>query len=255
MAYSDYVEPNLPDYGSDKYNQKAPTINPDLANIDYTGDSQLWKTGYSGAEQSAIERLLSIIKYGGYSPEQKQAMLNAGMTPINQEATAANTAATNSAYARGLGQSGVLSRSYGQIEGQKQDALTKLVGGIEAQSAAAVQPAIESIQQGVTSERNAKIQYEQIKADVAEKKAALATQLGMKQADIEMLMKQLNDTLYMSDADRAVKMAEIQNTFNLNEDQMKQAKETADADREANFWANLLGGLFGAGGSILGSFV
>jgi len=210
------------------------------------------QTAYSGAESGAIGKLADIIKYGGYSPEQKQAMLQGAMQPVYQQAEQAGRQATGSAYARGLGQSGVLQRSLTDIQKGVGSSMASLAGGIEQQSAAQVLPAIGAVQTGQANLQNMLQSQSQYNAGLAQQREQLAVQLNMKQGDLQSAINQINATLDMSDADRMVKLAEIQNNYQLDATKLQVLQEEAKKDRIASFWSNLLGGAMTATGGVLG---
>jgi hypothetical protein len=210
------------------------------------------QTAYSGAESGAISKLSDIIKYGGYSPEQKQAMLQGAMQPVYQQAEEAGRSATGSAYARGLGQSGVLQRSLTDIQKGVGSSMASLAGGIEQQSAAQVLPAIGAVQTGQANLQGMLQQQSQYNANLAQQREQLAVQLNMKQGDLQSAINQINATLDMSDADRQVKLAEIMNNYQLDATKIQVLQEEAKKDRIASFWASLLGGAATVTGGVLG---
>jgi hypothetical protein len=210
------------------------------------------QTPYSTAEQGAIAKLADIIKYGGYSPEQKQAMLTGAMQPVYQQAEEAGRQATGSAYARGLGQSGVLQRSLTDIQKGVGSSIASLAGQIEQQSAAQVMPAIQATQTGQQNLQQMLQSQSQYNANLAQQRESLAVQLNMKQGDLQAAINQINATLDMSDADRQVKLAEIQNTYRLDASKLAVLQSEAKKDRWANFFANLLGGGANIAGAALG---
>jgi len=79
---------------------------------------------------------------------------------------------------------------------------------------------------------------------------------------LQTVIDQINATLYMSEQDRQVELTRIQQQYNLGMAELEQAgaiaemeNEARNRDRTANFWANLLGGLVGGGGTALGGFL
>jgi len=240
------------------------------------------QTPYAGVEQNAIAQLANIIQYGGYSPEQKQTMYTGMMAPVQQQAEEARRQAEADAYSRGLGQSGVLSRSYGDIDQQLLASGQQARGQIEAQGAAQVLPAIQAIQQGqqnlqqmglqqalsnaqLAQQREAlasqlslgsgelAAQMAQTNAQIALGREELATQLNMHQGDLERAIDQINATLDMSDADRQLELQRIMNQFNLDTAQLEMVQNEAKKDRWANFFGNLIGGGATVAGAALGA--
>jgi hypothetical protein len=222
---------------------------PQLIKTDWDSAAQ---TPYSGAESGAIAKLAEIIKYGGYSPETKQTMLTGAMQPVYQQAETASEAATRNAYARGLGQSGVMQRSLTDIQKGVGSSMAQLAGGIEQQSAAQVMPAIGAVQTGQQNLQTMILNNAKYNADLAQGREELATSLNMKQGDLQTAINQINATLDMSDADRQVKLAEIQNNYQLDATKLQVLQEEAKKDRIASFWSNLLGGAMTATGGVLG---
>jgi len=205
-------------------------------------------TAYSGAEGGAIASLANIIKYGGYSPEQKQTMYGGMMAPVYQQGEEARRAAEADAYSRGLGQSSVLSRGYGDIDKQLMASGQQAMGQIEAQGAAQVMPAIQATQQGQQNLLQMQQAQSQFNAQLQQSHEQLAAQLNMHGGDLQMALNQINATLEMSDADRQVQLQQIMNQFNLDVTQMEMLQNEAKKDRWSSFFSNLLGG----GAEILG---
>ena len=213
------------------------------------------ETKYSGAETGAIGQLSNIIKYGGYSPEQKQTMFSGMMAPVTQQAEQARIGAEADAYSRGLGQSGVLSRSYGDIDKQVMASGAQAMGNIEAQGAGMVLPAIQATQQGQQQLLQMMQQQSQFNAQLAQEKEQLSAQLNMHAGDLQVAITQINAAADMSDADRAMELQRIMNQFNLDATQMQIVQEQARKDRWASFFANLLGGGAAAAGTIAGAAI
>ncbi len=223
---------------------------PQKQTVDWSATGQ---TPYSGVEGGAIARLADIIKYGGYSPEQKQTMLTGAMQPVYQQAEEAGRQATGSAYARGLGQSGVLQRGLTDIQKGVGSSVAQLAGQIEQQGAAQVMPAIQAAQTGQQNLQQMMLNQAQYNANLAQQREELATQLNMKSGDLQTAIAQINATLDMSDADRQVKLAEITNQYGLDAAKLEALQQEAKKDRWSNFFANLLGGAATVGGAALGA--
>ena len=211
-----------PRYGMGDWQQ----YNPNTAQANYNPD--------------AMSRLSDIIRHGGYSPEQKQTMLGGAMAPVYEQAREAGQRAEGDAYSRGLGQSGVLSRSYGDIERGVSGSMATIAGQIEQQGAAQVMPAIQNMMQG-----------EQFNASLRQEKENLAAQLNMHSGDLQVALNKINSAMDMSDADRAVTLAQMQNQYNLDASQMEMLQNEAKKDRWSSFWANLMGsGAMVAGAAV-----
>jgi len=224
--------------------------NPQLVQSSWNPNQQ---TAYSGAEGGAIQQLSNILQYGGYSPEQKQTMYSGMMAPVYQQAEEARRQTEADAYSRGLGQSGVLSRGYGDIDKQLLSSGQQAMGQIEAQGAAQVMPAIQTVQQGQQNLLQMTQAQSQFNAQLAQEKEQLAAQLNMHTGDLQMALNQINATLEMSDADRQVQLQQIMNQFNLDAAQMEMLQNEAKKDRWSSFFANLLGGAARVGGAYVGT--
>jgi hypothetical protein len=204
---------------------------------------------YSGAEGGAIAALNSILQYGGYSPEQKQTMLAGSMAPVYEQANEAARRAQADAYARGLGQSGVLSRSYGDINKGVETSIAQLAGQIEQAGQAQVLPAIGAVQTGQKNLADMLQSQSQFNANLALEREKLATQMNLGAGELSAAIAKINSTAEMSDADRQVELQRIMNQFNLDATQMEILQNEAKKDRWSNFFSNLIGG----GASIAGA--
>ena len=210
------------------------------------------KTAYSDAEGSAISRLASLIQQGGYSPEQKQMMYGGRMAPVYQQAEESARQTEADAYSRGLGQSGVLSRGYGDIQKQVLASGQQTMGQIEQEGAGMVMPAIQATQQGQQNLLQMQQQQSQFNAELQQSHEQLAAQLNMHGGDLQIAMNQINATLEMSDADRQVQLQQIMNQFNLDAAQMEMLQQEAKKDRWSSFFANIFGGAAEVAGGYLG---
>ena len=202
-------------------------------------------TQYGGAEGSAIARLNQIIAQGGYSPEQQTQLAQPGINTILEEAERQRTAAKGDAYSRGLGQSGVLSRSYGDIDRSTQGSIGQLMGDIQAQGAQMVPGAVQQVQQGQSMAQEQAFR----EADLRQQHEQLAAQVGLGAADLEMALSQLNASIDMGNADRELETQRLQSQYNLSRSQAQAVyeqalmeRDQAGRDRTSNFFANLLGG-------------
>lgn len=220
--------------------------NPNLVQSNYDPNQQ---TKYSDAESGAIAQLSNIIKYGGYSPEQSQSMFQGIMAPVTEQAEESRRSAEADAYSRGLGQSSVLSRSYGDIDKSVLSQAQQAMGQITEQGAAQVLPAVQAVQSGQQNLMQMQQSQSQFNAQLAQEKENLAAQLNMHSGDLSVAIAQINSTAEMSDADRQVELQKIMNQFNLDATQMQLLQDQAKKDRWASFFANLLG----SGASVLGA--
>jgi len=246
MASKDFYKGlAAPDYqgtipgATPRYNKTTKTYDP---NADMTGKSE-----YSGAETSAVGRLNSIIAHGGYSPEQKQTMIQGAMAPVYDAAEVAKKKAEADAYARGVGQSSVLSRSYGDVDKSVLSNLAQITGNVEKEGADKVNESIQLVQSGAAQ-----------KADYQAQKAQLAAQLNMNDSQMDQAFAQINSAADANDADRMLQYDKIKNDYNLSQAQfdllVAQAKNDqyqTEKDRKANFWANIIGSAASVAGAAI----
>jgi len=238
---------------------KAPTTQKQTLNWNPYAPKQVqsvWNpnqpTAYSGAEGSAIASLADIIKYGGYSPEQKQTMYGGMMAPVYQQGEEARRGAEADAYSRGLGQSSVLSRSYGDIDKQLMASGQQAMGQIEAQGAAQVMPAIGAVQTGQANLLEMTRKNEELQATLRQDHERLAAELNIHEGDLQMALNQINAAMEMSDADRQIELQRIINQFNLDATQIRVLQDQAKKDRWASFFSNVFGGAAEVAGGYLG---
>lgn len=142
-------------------------------------------TPYSGIESNAISQLSNIIQYGGYSPEQKQAMIQGAMAPVYQGAEEARQRTEADAYARGLGQSSVLSRGYADIDQSVLAALAGITGQIEQQGAGMIMPAIQAAQVGQQNLQQMMSAQAEAEAGRGMTREQLLTQLNIAGGELE----------------------------------------------------------------------
>jgi hypothetical protein len=198
-------------------------------------------TPYDTAQTSAIQKLYDIANNGGYTPAQINTFMTGTEAGLQPQIDAAKLAAKNDAYARGLGGSSVLSANYANIDKGKIASLAQALAGYTQQGAAMVPGAISAIQQGVSSNQNLALQYNQMQMDLEKQKNDFAQQIGMDRATSQRFYDQLAATVSMSNADREVAMRQLQQQYNLTEDQIAAAKEIADQQSATSFFSNLLG--------------
>jgi len=175
------------------------------------------------------------------------------MAPVYQQAEESARQTEADAYSRGLGQSGVLSRGYGDIQKQVLASGQQTMGQIEQEGAGMVMPAIQATQQGQQHLMEMMQNQSQFNAQLAQEKEQLATQLNMHAGDLQMTLNQLNAAMDMSDADRELEFQRIRNQFNLDAAQMRILQDQARKDRWSNFFANIFGGAAEVGGAALGA--
>lgn len=243
--------PKFMDYTTNKnqnighYTKNWDSYNPD----NYGGFYDPNKANkYSGAESTMIDRLTGMVKHGGYTPEQKKAMYQGSMQNVYREADQARERVQNDAYARGLGQSSVLSRGYGDIDQAVLAESARVSGELERDSAQMGMEAMTKIQQGEQIAQQYAMEANQFKQN-------LMAQLNMNEGQLNMALNQINSAIDMDTANREMQFTQIMNDFNLNRAELEIMQVQAEKDRKASFWSNLIGGTIGAGGNILGSML
>jgi len=180
---------------------------------------------YQPLQGDVMKRLSSMITGGGYSPEQKQAMYTGAMTPVQEEAERQREQAQADAYSRGLGQSGVLSRSFGDIGQSLMRRGAEVAGGIEGESARnAFQNALQAIgayQTGTQADREYQLQYDTLKS-----------QINLDDRQMQLMLGQLEQAAYKDDYQRELAEMEIRNNFGLNQAQLEQARWIAETSAQ-----------------------
>jgi hypothetical protein len=220
------------------------------------------KTRWSGAEGAGINRIGDILRHGGYSPEQIRSMSAPGIAEIQQQAGIERKRVQGDAYSRGLGQSGVLSRSYGDVNRAATGAIGSLVGDITREGTRMVPGAISEARQGQEGLQQMKFENAQFNAQLRQAHEQLSAELSISGAELQNAVDKINATLYMNEQDRAVELKRIAMQYELGERELAQAmkiaemkKVAADKDRRANLVANIVGGGLGAVGSVVGGFL
>jgi len=221
-------------------------------------------TQYDKIGGDVMNRIRQVIQSGGYSPEQKQAMYEAAMTPVREEAQRLQEQAQNTLYSRGLGHSGVMQRAQSDISQQVLRRAAEVSGGIEQASAEnAIRnslAAIQAYQQGQASDRDVALNIEQMKmqnalanAQLEQQRQELMTQTGLDARRFDLMMGELAQAAYMNDVDRSLKEAEIKNKYNLDAAQLELAKYVAEqevAQARRDWWSHLISTIIG--GTIYG---
>lgn len=214
--------------------------NPDTGAVNAAANQA---TGYEGTQDSAIKQLTAMIEGGGLSAEQRATMFNAGKTALEDTATSQKAQAEMDAYSRGLGQSGVLSRSYGAIDKNTQQGIGQLSSDIEQKAIDQISQAISQTQSGIKSQQETALQ----KAQLVQQGEELRAKLSMDENNYNAMMTQLKSTESMSNADRELALKELATQYGLSVAEMAAAKEQADKE----FMGDILGGLIGGAGTLL----
>ena len=220
------------------------------------------KTAYSPLQGDVISTLAQQMKGGAYTPEGKQKMITGAMTPVHEMAAKMKQGATEDAYARGLGQSGVLSRSKGEIDRSTLARMAEVTGRVEKDAAENASrnafAAITAFQTGQANEQEVKLSIERMRlenaqadADLAQKHEELKRQINLDDRQMQIMLSQLEQAAYMTDVDREQFEMQVRNNYNLSKAQIELGKEVAIAEiKQANrdWWNDLLGNAIDAVG-------
>lgn len=213
-------------------------------------------TPYSPMQGDVMNRMGELMRGEAYSPEGKQKIIGGAMAPVQEMAQKMKQQATEGAYARGLGQSGVLQRSHGEIDRSTLARMAEVSGGVEQwateRSIQDAFAAIQAFQQGQVNEREVSIAIEEMKLQNAESNALYAQKYEQLKADInfddrdmQKMLAELAQTAYQGDADREIAEMQIKNNFNLSVAQLELAKDIARSGEQTDF-VDVVGAIFGA---------
>jgi hypothetical protein len=215
-----------------------------------------WSETAGGARNAIGE----ILKYGGYSPEMVQTISAPVISGINTEAGQARTRLEGDIRGRGLGYSSAGGRLQGELEGQRQQAISSALGGIVQQGAQMVPGAISEARQGEQMVQQLTLQSKQYDAQLAQAHEQLMADLSMSRAQSQQLVDQLKATMWSDENTRRVQLEKMSRDYNLSQQQLDQAmkiarmeQEQAELDRKTQFWATIAGGALGAAGTIAGA--
>ncbi len=220
------------------------------------------KTAYSPLHGDVISTLAQQMKGGAYTPEGKQKMITGAMTPVHEMAAQMKQGATEDAYARGLGQSGVLSRSKGEIDRTTLARMAEVTGRVEKDAAENASrnafAAITAFQTGQANEQEVKLSIERMRlenaqadADLAQKHEELKRQINLDDRQMQIMLSQLEQAAYMTDVDREQFEMQVRNNYNLSKAQIELGKEVAIAEiKQANrdWWNDFIGNAIDAVG-------
>ena len=271
---------NVPSWSEDYYKTKlSPTgwksqisgdwkpFQPTQASTGWSIDQGVKQTPYSPMQGDVISTLAQQMKGGAYTPEGKQKMITGAMTPVHEMAAQMKQGATEDAYARGLGQSGVLSRSKGEIDRATLARMAEVTGRVEQDAAENASrnafAAITAFQQGQASEQDVNLSIERMKlendkanAQYAQDYEELKAQINIDDRQMEIMLAGLEQAAYQTDVDREQTEMQIMNNFNLSAAELELAKQVAIAKiKQANrdWWGNLWANIFGAGATVAGA--
>ena len=246
-------------------------------------------TPYSQYQQNALSVLVSMMQ--GTTPEGKRSIIEGAMAPVREEAARQRETTTGGAYARGLGQSGVLQRGLGQIDQSLLARLAEVTGNVEQSSTQnalnAVQAfqegqlgqqrlgfdieessvknvlnALQLFQSGQASQQQVQLALEKMKEENAFKNAELAqayeelkTQTNLDERRLQLMLAELYQSAYKDDYTRSLEEQRIMQEYNISKAQLEQAKWVADQNaKQANmdWWGNLISNIIGSEATIVG---
>lgn len=232
-------------------------------------------TSYDPMQGGVMAKLAQLMKGGAYTAEGKQKMIAGAMAPVREEAELMKQQAAEGAYARGLGQSGVLSRSEGLIDkatlarmaevtgtvelaaaenstkvafdaitayqqGQASErdvnlSIETLKAGIDSEAARTALDALGAYQFGQMSERDFNLSVEKLKLENAQTNAQYAqsyenlkAQINLSDREMQLMLAELEQAAYATDANREIAEMQIRNNFNLSVDQLILARDNAE---------------------------
>ncbi len=211
---------------------------PSKVSTGWSIDPGVKQTSYDPMQGDVMNRMGALMRGEAYTPEGKQKIIGGAMAPVREEATRMKQQATEGAYARGLGQSGVLQRSHGEIDRSTLARMAEVTGGVEKwgteRSIQDAFSAITAFQQGQASERDVNLAIEQMKLQNAQTNAQAAqdyenlkAQINLDDRNMQIMIAQLEQAAYQTDADREVAEMQIRNNFNLSVAQLELAKDIA----------------------------
>ena len=226
---------------------------PSKVSTGFTLDKEaVSKTPYTPLQGDVTARLSSIM--GGYTPEGKQKIIEGAMAPVREEAERMKHEATAGAYQRGLGQSGVLPRTLGEIDRSTLARMAEITGGVEQASVQNALSAISAFQQGQASEQDVALSLEQMRqqnaqanAELSQQYEQLKAQINLDDRQMQIMLGQLAQTAYQDDYSRQLAEMEIMNNFGISKAQLEQGKWIAEQNAKKSGWdvfTNILNVLF-----------
>ncbi len=261
---------NVPSWSEDYYKTKlSPTawkgqisgdwkpFQPTQASTGWSIDQGVKQTPYSPMQGDVMSTLAQQMKGGAYTPEGKQKMITGAMTPVHEMAQQMKQGATEDAYARGLGQSGVLSRSKGEIDRATLARMAEVTGRVEQDAAENASrnafAAITAFQQGQASEQDVSLRIEKMRlendkanAQYAQDYEELKAKINLDDRKMQILLAGLEQAAYQTDVNREQFEMKIKNDFNLSKAELELAKELGIAKvKQANrdWWNDFLGNI------------
>ncbi|MBW8017866.1 MAG: hypothetical protein FVQ82_16980 [Planctomycetes bacterium] len=235
---------------------------PTQASTGWSIDKGVKQTPYSPMQGDVMRTMAERMRGEAYTPEGKQKIIGGAMAPIHEMAAQMKQGATEDAYARGLGQSGVLSRSKGEIDRSTMARMAEVTGDVERwateNAGKDAFAAIQAFQTGHASEQEVNLSIEkmrlenaQFNAELAQKHEELKAQINLDDRQMQIMLSQLEQAAYMTDVDREQFEMQIRNNYNLSKAQIELGKEVAIAEiQQANrdWWNDFIGNVIDAVG-------
>ncbi len=232
---------------------------PTQATTGWSIDQGVKQTPYSPMQGDVMRTMAERMRGEAYTPEGKQKIIGGAMAPIHEMAAQMKQGATEDAYARGLGQSGVLSRSKGEIDRSTMARMAEVTGDVERWATENASKdafaAIAAFQQGHASEQEVNLSIErmrlendQFNAELAQKHEELKRLTNLDERDMELALAELEQAAYKTDVDRELAEMKIKNQFNLDQAQLELFKEVAIMEGKqanADWWVDLINSIFG----------
>jgi hypothetical protein len=220
-------------------------------------------TGYDPYQQNALSTLVAQMQ--GTTPEGKQKIISGAMAPVYEEATKQKEAATSGAYARGLGQSGVLQRSLGGIDQSTLARMAEVTGGVEQNSITNALNAVQAFQSGQASQQQVGVAVEQMRTDNAKANAQLSQsyeelkgKMNIDDRQLQIALGQLAENAYKDDYTRSLAEQKIMQDYNIDKATLEQAKWVAEqqaAQAKKDWWSNLIANILKAGATVAGAAI
>ena len=235
---------------------------PTQASTGWSIDKGVKQTPYSPLQGDVMSRMGQLMRGEAYTPEGKQKIIGGAMAPVQEMAAQMKQGATEDAYARGLGQSGVLSRSKGEIDRSTMARMAEVTGDVERwateNAGKDAFAAIQAFQTGQANEQDVNLSIEKMRLENAQSNAELAQKheelkrlTNLDERDMELALAELEQAAYKTDVDRELAEMKIKNDFNLSAAELELFKEVAIMEgKQANsdWWNDFIGNVIDAVG-------
>lgn len=243
-------------------NQGYKVYEPQKVQTEYTPATNV-STSYDPYTQNALSTLVAQMQ--GTTAEGKQKIISGAMAPVYEEAQKQKQAAEASAYSRGLGQSGVMQRSLGNIDQSVLSRMAEVTGGVEQNSITNALNAVQAFQSGQATQQQVQLSLEQMKADNAATNAQLSqsyeqlkAQTSLDDRQLQTVLAGLYQSAYKDDYTRSLEEQQLMQQYNISKATLEQAKWVAEQQAKAakgDFWGNLIGNIIGSAGEVVGGIL